>query len=253
MVRPTATGSRRRSRARPACAGRTPAAPAPSRAAGCRPPATNSWRKRRHHRQRGRRRALRRVGRARRASRGRARPSSAASSSIRRRVLRDRLVVAGEERDADGVARRPRAARSRRPRGRTRPGPGSGCPRRRRSRARRRAAPRCSRLRSAVSALVDDLVAGHRRTGSPRRRRRRRRARAAVVQPLGRRERLHVHSPVVVVRDLHVVVRRGLSVLGRHWPMRRVQRTAGEISHCRPQGETDRATCETGRFLRSAV
>ena len=54
------------------------------------------------------------------------------------------------------------------------------------------AAPRWSRLRSAVSACGDDVVAWRPRERRPRRRRRRRRARGAVVEPTawaGRRRR----------------------------------------------------------------
>ena len=58
--------------------------------------------------------------------------------------------------------------------------------RRRRSSASAPAAPRWSRLRSAVSALVDDVVAGLAGQGRPRRRRRRRRARSAGRRALGR-------------------------------------------------------------------
>ena len=81
---------------------------------------------RRHHAERGRAEAARgRPGR--RASRGRSRPSSAAISSIRWRVLATSSASPGGT-PCRRRTRRAAGARSRRPRAGTRPGPAAGCP-----------------------------------------------------------------------------------------------------------------------------
>ena len=174
-----------------------------------RPPAaaTNSWLKRRHHRQRGRRRAA--TGRpGPRASRGRSRPSSAAISSIapaglrrprrRRRAgtpCRRRSAPAARQLEVDDLARRTRSGTcSRMPA----PSPVSGSA---------PVAPRCSRLRSAVMRLGRRCRGWPRRSGWRRTRRRRRRARGVRRRDPGAAGTRACGIPPVVVAPS--VVRRG--------------------------------------------
>ena len=121
----------------------------------------------------------RRVDRAARASRGRSRPSSPAIVSIARIGGVASAGVGRQERDADGVVSRRRAARSRRPRAGTRPGPGCRMPAPSPESGSAPEAPRCSRLSSTVRPCSTICAARHAGERAPRSRRRRRRARGA--------------------------------------------------------------------------
>ena len=118
---------------------------------------------------------------------------------MRRRVLATSSVVAGQERGADGVRVRPAAARSRRPRGRSASGTPSRMP-----------APSPESGSAPVGAAVlevaqrgdrlgDDVVAGLAGQGGDERDTTGVVLVESVVEPLGRRERVHAAIPPVVV------------------------------------------------------